>query len=393
VSFTPNSDLTPGTHTVSLRVRNKRGRYSTATWSFKVPAYPVPVTATDAVPTYEGTATVGLTPSIAPWLGGTAGLRTYFILDGSPAEEGTSVVVSPPHSGSVRHGIIFWSVTSVGVVEARGSRSFSVAAPSDGAAPVTASDTQMYYPSPATIVLSADDADGWGVAHTYWRLDGGSWSDGPVTTVSEPGRHAIEFFSSDVAGNVELPVKSRTFVIDGEAPVTSSDALTAYAGPASIALTANDTLVGSGVAHTFWRLDGGEWQEGAIPPVAGEGLHTLEFYSVDRAGNSESVKSRTFRIDTNAPLTALQTVGAFSGSARFVLVPTDTLGIGVAATYYTVDSGGVQTGTVVEIPLPVTGSAIHMISYWSVDLAGNTEVHRSFQVTLTPDWTGGSGPI
>jgi hypothetical protein len=70
-----------------------------------------------------------------------------------------------------------------------------------------------------TITLTAtDDLGGSGVAYTHYRLDGGTETSGTTISVSTLGSHAIEFWSADVAGNVENPHKSATFVIDTAAP-------------------------------------------------------------------------------------------------------------------------------------------------------------------------------
>ena len=53
-----------------------------------------------------------------------------------------------------------------------------------------------------------------------------------------------------------------------------------------VRLSANDAL--SGVGATYYRVDGGSQQTyaGGIV-IAAQGVHTVEYWSVDRAGNSE----------------------------------------------------------------------------------------------------------
>jgi len=65
-------------------------------------------------------------------------------------------------------------------------------------------------------------------------------------------------------------------------------------------LTAEDPYVG--VAETWYRLNGGDWLGYDGPFTIGdEGVHTLEFYSVDLAGIAEDVQSAVVRIDKTAP--------------------------------------------------------------------------------------------
>lgn len=44
--------------------------------------------------------------------------------------------------------------------------------------------------------------------------------------------------------------------------------------------------------YTMYRVDGGEWQEyTGLFPLYGAGVHLVEFYSVNKAGNTEEVRS------------------------------------------------------------------------------------------------------
>ena len=52
----------------------------------------------------------------------------------------------------------------------------------------------------------------------------------------------------------------------------------------TVTLTATDNL--SGVAATFFRLDE-EAAAGGTTGIAGEGMHSLEDWSIDKAGNGE----------------------------------------------------------------------------------------------------------
>jgi uncharacterized protein YkwD len=88
---------------------------------------------------------------------------------------------------------------------------------------------------------------------------------------------------------------------DNTPPHTDSDAQPSYVGYAVIHLTATDG--GSGVASTWWRMDGGTAQQGTTASVATTGTHTAQFWSVDVAGNTEPVdadNTATFSV-TAAP--------------------------------------------------------------------------------------------
>jgi hypothetical protein len=65
-------------------------------------------------------------------------------------------------------------------------------------------------------------------------------------------------------------------------------------------LAATDNL--SGVQTTSYVLDGGATQVYGGPfAVSGDGIHTLSYWSVDKAGNEETHHSQQIQIDTVPP--------------------------------------------------------------------------------------------
>ena len=53
----------------------------------------------------------------------------------------------------------------------------------------------------------------------------------------------------------------------------------------------------SGVKETYYKLDGGAAKSGTDVAIAGNGTHTLEYWSVDNAGNEETHKTVDVKID------------------------------------------------------------------------------------------------
>ncbi len=79
--------------------------------------------------------------------------------------------------------------------------------------------------------------------------------------------------------------------------------------PVQVNLLAQDGASGrarAGIQRLYYRLDGGSWTavEGdqANLTVESDGPHTMETYSVDRLGNTETARFVTFRIDSTPPL-------------------------------------------------------------------------------------------
>jgi len=94
---------------------------------------------------------------------------------------------------------------------------------------------------------------------------------------------------------------------DTTPPVTTDDAPAGWQNaPVTVHLTASDPSPGSGIAHTYYTLDGGSQTEGTSVTVAapadhsGDGTHTITYWSVDKAGNVEDPHTCTVTIDTPA---------------------------------------------------------------------------------------------
>jgi len=103
--------------------------------------------------------------------------------------------------------------------------------------------------------------------------------------------------------------------------------------------------------------------------IPSEGTHTLIYWSVDNAGNTEVQHNATIRIDKTAPVTINNAPKSWMNTDVTVnLNATDSIS-GVSATYYTLNGGIQQTGTSVSIAAEGT----HTLIYWSVDNAGNLE--------------------
>jgi hypothetical protein len=78
-------------------------------------------------------------------------------------------------------------------------------------------------------------------------------------------------------------IAPRAPVLDTIAPTTSSDAKLSYAVSAVLAFSASDNAGGSGMASTYYKVDGGTAQAGSGVTVSTAGTHAVEFWSVDVA--------------------------------------------------------------------------------------------------------------
>jgi hypothetical protein len=166
-----------------------------------------------------------------------------------------------------------------------------------------------WFVSQVTVSLVPEDL-GSGVDHTLCQLDGGPWMNysNPLA-VSDEGIHNLRYYSVDVAGN-EAQIMDLELMLDLASPSTSivlegmQGTNGWYVSIVDISLSAYDEL--SGPFNTSWRLDGGLWAPYiGSTPVPSMGSHTLEYRSMDRAGNWEEPRSTTFKIDSDAPTVKL----------------------------------------------------------------------------------------
>ncbi|HET9525185.1 MAG TPA: PQQ-binding-like beta-propeller repeat protein [Pyrinomonadaceae bacterium] len=168
------------------------------------------------------------------------------------------------------------------------------------------SQDHEWFTSPVPVTLSASDNLS-GVASTLYTINGGPTQTYTGTfTLTNDGSYTIEYWSVDVADNTETH-KTRTARIDSTAPVTQASVAGAagtngwYRSAVQVSLNATDNL--SGVANTFYSVDGGAPQTyaGAFG-ISAQGQHTVEYWSVDNLNNTEATHSLVVKIDTVAPV-------------------------------------------------------------------------------------------
>ncbi len=258
-------------------------------------------------------------------------------------------------------------------------------------APYTTSNLKTAYVGSAPISFSTA-----GVTTTYYQLDGGSPVAAKSLVVPGPSTgtatHTIEYWSVSSAGLEQVPHRNATFTVskDTNAPTTTSNAVTAYIGPATITLSVTDDN-SSPVQATYYRLNGGTQTSGktiSIPqPASGTLSYTLEFWSVDAAGNTELPhKSASFTItaDKLAPITTSNAPAydRTTTSLRVDFIATDPApATGVANTYYRVNNGATYPRNWVYL----SGQGTYELRFWSTDKVGNREADN-YQ-TVIKDWT------
>ena len=208
--------------------------------------------------------------------------------------------------------------------------------------------------------------DGTNVISEY-SLDGETWAPvAPPVPANEYGPNGVTkigLFVKHDNGGTPAEVAFDSFGVDAEScgetgdttpPRTTHELDPAepngdndwYTSPVEVTLNATDNEGGSGVDVTEYRFAGDEeWTTYTGPVTVDDaGRHTIEYRSTDQEGNTESIKSVTFRIDPTAPTTTAKLNGEapkpdYDGPVEVDLDATDGDGSGVRETEIRVDGG------------------------------------------------------
>ena len=146
--------------------------------------------------------------------------------------------------------------------------------------------------------------------------------------------------------------------------------------PVTVTLQSSDEPGGSGVEATYSILDGNPRQSYTGPiAVTLEGVHTLQYWSVDVAENVETAHSLTLRIDTKAPEVAL----AFDPASRDLSVTATDDGSGIPSTVLASRAAAAWTAqdslpAITTTPSVSSGGLFNaeLRTYVLTDRAGNT---------------------
>jgi len=254
-----------------------------------------------------------------------------------------------------------------------------------------------------TVTLVATDAASGmtgGLAKTEWSTDGGlHWTQGTVVTVAAPlggsndGSHTILYRSIDKLGNTES-MKSCEVKIDTLSPISTLGATPEWIkGPLTVDLTAVDA--GCGVASRQYRFDGGLWAKGSsvtIPAPSDhsfDGIHMIDYRSVDVLFNVEALQSRIVGVDTRVPVTTTSNDGSWhAGLYTVTLSPVDDgsgMSGGEAKTEWSTDGGtSWNRGTTVAFLTwkRGAGSGQYELLFRSTDRAGNVEASGNTTVKM-----------
>ncbi len=248
--------------------------------------------------------------------------------------------------------------------------------------PATTDDAPESGMSKVDVVVNLTAADDRSsIAYTKYLVDGGEPTTGNSIVLTTEGVHTITYWSADSAGNVEAP-RTVTVMLDKTAPVTTNDAPTAASADVTVNLTATDNL--SGAVRTQYAVNDGEPVEGNAVTLTEEGVHTIQYWSTDAAGNVEEKQTTTVTIDKSTPVTeaavegTLGSAGWYRGPVSVLLTATDA-STSVSRSVYRLDNG---EWTAAAGPIVVAADGVHQLEYRSVDAAGNAEASKTLELRI-----------
>jgi len=179
-----------------------------------------------------------------------------------------------------------------------------------------------WYLSDVTITLTATDSESI-VNYTRYRIDGGSWQNySSPFVISIEGNHTLEFYSVDVAGNIE-DIRFVQVKIDKVAPFLSISYLDGIAFPAdAIVIEWNVSDETSGIADILISVDDGIFKSiGSVTNVTLEGLaagdHTILVRVIDKAG---LITEKTLNFKVSGDETGLGALDEMIGIIAVVII-------------------------------------------------------------------------
>ncbi|MEM3397385.1 MAG: kelch repeat-containing protein [Thermoplasmata archaeon] len=268
-----------------------------------------------------------------------------------------------------------------------------------------------YSASPGSVIDVDFYADGNApLSVAKWRKANGNWHvlfQGAFSEYTqnwavswnemEEGSNQIFIEVEDAAGNKENAIVY--FLKDTIAPeaCVSVDGTEGengwYISIVSVKIAASDNM--SGISKIMYRVfDGAIWtpEQEYVAPLKfnSSGVYTIEYYSVDNAGNFGLRSILDIKLDLASPFTSCD---AHNGWYSMLPVTLNLTGwdkhSGILGIYYSLNESNYTfvNGSVAELKIETEG--VHKIAFFAVDAAGNMEMEKRIEVKVdtTPPTT------
>jgi PKD repeat protein len=213
-----------------------------------------------------------------------------------------------------------------------------------------------------------------GIQNTYYQIDNSSYATfGGMGILIFDGLHTIQYYSVDIAGNIEI-YSTFQIRIDKTPPI--------YTNSTSVLLNINADDILSGIWEMCFSDDGLTWsdwemyQNYRIYQISeGDGEKTVYMKVRDYAGNEFGPISDSIILD-GPPFTTINIVSGIIGLNEWYISPIELELIAydntsnIQQTWYRINNG---TWMTYNIHLFIYESGTHTFDYYSIDDAGNSE--------------------
>lgn len=232
---------------------------------------------------------------------------------------------------------------------------------------VTATPAGGTYDSVQQVTLSSDESG----TTIHYTIDGSQPTDASLayeSPIEISSNAVLTFFGKDAAGN-EGALVSESYNIavpDTTPPTITASPSSGTFGPSGTTVS----LTSSEPATIYYTVDD------TIPdtdspvydsPIEVNSATTLSFFGVDASGNTGSVVTETYTIDSTGPVITASPSGGLYTSSQSVTLTADESGTSI---YYTTDGTDPETTSPIYAdPLPVSSNLT--LKFYGIDEYGN----------------------
>ena len=290
----------------------------------------------------------------------------------NPADAATvSCSWTPPQGANT---VTYWAHSTYGDTSTQGTISGTVKVdsglPTAGVGIGTPNGANGWFISPVTATATGTDGTS-GIGALYVNIDGGAWQANG-TAFTNQGAHTVQGLAQDNAGN-QATSSTAAFNLDTVKPTLNTTIPTANglngwfkSGPISLSVSGTDATSGMSAAQI--QVGAGAWQNNAAP-ISADGSYTVNFRTVDVAGNVNSTSS-TIKLDQTPPAGTVSFAGTLGQNGWYVSKPNATVSgsdatSGVASSQVSVDGGA--WAAIASVP-----DGVHAVSGQLTDNAGKS---------------------
>jgi len=185
----------------------------------------------------------------------------------------------------------------------------------DDVPPVTGDNYNgLWHNEDFNITLTATDTES-GVAETYYRINNGAAktvsANGQPPITIEGANNTLEYWSFDNAVNEETHKLVTGIKLDKSPPaslINLNGTLGSggwFTSDVTVSISVTDSV--SEVGRTEYNIDNSVWKTYVAPFNMGdEGVFSIHYMSIDPAGNEETAKTETVKVDKTAPIGSVQ---------------------------------------------------------------------------------------